>query len=53
MAFFLFQPILPFSTYQAHGYEILRDLQNDDIATDELYWAHIFIDKKLLFITDK
>ncbi len=53
--------ILPYSEYQARGYEILRDLQNDDIALEESYWAHIFIDTKmkiknskfLLFITDR
>ncbi|CAF0714006.1 unnamed protein product [Brachionus calyciflorus] len=49
--------ILPYSEYQAEGYEILRDLQNDDIALDEFYWAHLFIVNKyvkstLLFITD-
>lgn len=48
--------ILPYSGYQARGYEILRDLQNDDIALDECYWAHLFIQNKhnrsLLFITD-
>ncbi len=44
--------ILPYSSYQADGYEILRDLQNDNIALNERYWAHLFFDKKLLFITD-
>lgn len=48
--------ILPYSGYQAKGYEILRDLQIDDIALDEFYWAHLFVQNKrrrtLLFITD-
>lgn len=48
--------IQPYSEYQAQGYEILRDLQNDDIAVGEVYWAHIFLDNKkqktLIFITD-
>lgn len=51
--------ILPYSDYQAKGYEILRDLQNDDIALDENYWAHLFVENKnkkdldyLLFVTD-
>ena len=47
--------ILPYSEYQAKGYEILRDLQNDNIALGEKYWAHIFIGPKLnamIFITD-
>ena len=53
--------ILPYSEYQAKGYEILRELQNDDLALNETYWAHIFIDSKsrrqtrkyLLLITNK
>lgn len=48
--------ILPYSEYQAKGYEILRDLHNDDIALDEIYWAHILTEAKhktLIFITDK
>lgn len=48
--------ILPYSAYQAKGYEILRDLQNDNIALEEFYWAHLFVQNKrrksLLFITD-
>ena len=49
-------PILPYSEYQAQGYEILRDLQNDNIAIQEIYWAHLYIDVKkmstLYFITN-
>ena len=49
-------PILPFSEYLAEGYEILRDLQNDNIAVQEGYWAHLFFTNKktdiLYFITD-
>lgn len=49
-------PIQPFSEYLAEGYEILRDLQNDNIAIEEIYWAHLnFRDKNkeiLFFITD-
>ena len=49
--------ILPYSEYQARGYEILRDLQNDNIAVNDNYWAHLFFSHKkksslLLFITD-
>jgi hypothetical protein len=49
-------PILPYSKYQAEGYEILRDLQNDNIAIQEVYWTHLFVDSKkiqiLYFVTD-
>ncbi len=49
-------PIIPFSEYLAEGYEILRDLQNDNIAVQEAYWAHFFFTNKkteiLYFITD-
>ena len=49
-------PIQPFSEYLAQGYEILRDLQNDNIAIEEIYWAHLhFKDRNkeiLFFITD-
>ena len=49
-------PILPYSEYQAQGYEILRDLQNDNIAIQEIYWAHLYINVKkisiLYFITN-
>lgn len=48
--------ILPYSNYLAKGYEILRDLQYDDIAEDEFYWSHLFYETKksqiLIFITD-
>lgn len=48
--------ILPYSEYQAQGYEILRDLQNDNMALNENYWAHMFYGFKknatLIFITD-
>ena len=51
-------PIIPFSEYLAEGYEILRDLQNDNIAINEAYWAHLFFSARrkysemLYFITD-
>ncbi len=49
-------PIIPFSEYLAEGYEILRDLQNDNIAVQEAYWVHLFHTNKksdiLYFITD-
>lgn len=47
--------ILPFSNYQAEGFEIMRDLQNDNIALNESYWAHIYSKYQgfLLVITDK
>ena len=53
---FHFKAILPYSEYLAKGYEILRDLQNDNIAEEEFYWSHMFIDNKksrLIFITDQ
>ncbi len=53
---FIKKAILPYSEYQAKGYEILRDLENDNIALNERYWAHIFYGTKkndsLIFITD-
>jgi len=52
-------PIKPYSEYLAEGYAILRELQNDNIAEQEAYWAHYFLALKkfvgkdiLYFITD-
>lgn len=52
-------PIKPYSGYLAEGYAILRELQNDNIAEQEAYWAHYFLVNRrfgakdiLYFITD-
>lgn len=48
---------MPYSEYLAKGFEILRDLQNDNIAeADEAYWSHMFYEKgkstQLVFVTN-